>query len=457
MKLKLLLASSLFAVMMSESIAQYLKNENYVNATGVSNNGLVVIYNEYAGPIYLWNSKTDITDDLGGTAPGNGYGGLMKFSDDGKYISGSSIVEGSGNIGEMSRYDSSTNKWNTLGRLGYINGVTAGAGYSISGNGKIVVGNSYDSITKKGVGAVWSGNTKLTNLGTMVAKRASRALDVNHDGSVIAGGQDIGGPYKAIVWRKNGTENYDAGSYLMIDPSQGNTSNNLLGEARAVSGDGKLIGGGGAFISSYSSDAWLWNEKDGAIILKNTIIEANVTKGYVTGINHDGTIAVGFIAYSDKFDDAPQNIGFIWTKEGGMKDLNVLVADELKYDLAGDAIQGANDISSNGKYITGVSHMANRPKYHTFLLELPDNFLSTQQQTVKTNEVKLYPNPVTDYLNIDSKDKIEAVKIYNTVGQLVAQPKVSNNKVNLTNLNTGVYNVNITTVSGTKTYKVIKK
>ena len=77
MKLKLLLASSLFAVMMSESIAQYLKNENYVNATGVSNNGLVVIYNEYAGPIYLWNSKTDITDDLGGTAPGNGYGGLM--------------------------------------------------------------------------------------------------------------------------------------------------------------------------------------------------------------------------------------------------------------------------------------------------------------------------------------------------------------------------------------------
>ena len=135
----------------------------------------------------------------------------------------------------------------------------------------------------------------------------------------------------------------------------------------------------------------------------------------------------------------------------------VTVADELKYDLAGDAIQGANDISSNGKYITGVSHMANRPKYHTFLLELPDNFLSTQQQTVKTNEVKLYPNPVTDYLNIDSKDKIEAVKIYNTVGQLVAQPKVSNNKVNLTNLNTGVYNVNITTVSGTKTYKVIKK
>lgn len=294
MKLKLLLASSLFAVLTSQSSAQYLKNENYVNSMGVSNTGKVSIYNNYAESIYLWNPDTNTTTDIGAISPGNGYGGLVKFSDDENYTSGTSIVEGSGNIGEMSRYNMQTQQWQTLGRLGGTSGVSAGSGYDISADGKTIVGISYDPVTKKAVGAVWNG-TNLINLGTLYPNKQSRALSVSGDGSVVVGGQDTGSPFRGIVWRKNSSGTYE-GSMLLIDPKLGNVDSNTLGEARAVSGDGKWIGGGGA---TTSTEAWLWNEKDGAIILKNTIVEANVTKGYVTGINHDGTIAVGFIMYSD--------------------------------------------------------------------------------------------------------------------------------------------------------------
>ena len=452
MKIKFLFASALFALSINQVSAQYLKNQDYINSMGVSNTGKISIYNSYAESIFLWNPDANITTDIGAISPGNGYGGLVMFSDDSNYTSGTSIVDGSGNIAEMSKYNMQTQQWQTLGRLGGTSGVSAGSGYDISGDGNTIVGISYDPVSKKAVGTVWNG-TNLINLGTLNPNRQSRALSVSRDGSVVVGGQDTASPFRGIVWRKNSSGTYD-GSMLLIDPNLGNADSNTLGEARVVSGDGKWIGGGGA---TNTTDAYLWNSVDGAIILKNTLVQAANSKGYVTGINYDGSIAVGFFMYFQNLGEMPQYVPFIWTKQGGLKNLNTVVKDELKFDLKGDIIQGANDISANGKYITATSHVSGRSSFHTSRIQLPENFLAIQQQEVKANEIKLYPNPVKDYLNIDSKDKIETIKIYNTVGQLISQPKITNNKVSLSNLSSGVYHVNVTTKNGTKSYKIIKK
>ena len=70
--------------------------------------------------------------------------------------------------------------------------------------------------------------------------------------------------------------------------------------------------------------------------------------------------------------------------------------------------------------------------------------------------INLYPNPVTNSFQIDSKKNIETVKLYNNTGNL---SKTFNGKssYNISDLSAGVYIVNIKTQTSSNTLKVIKK
>ncbi len=73
---------------------------------------------------------------------------------------------------------------------------------------------------------------------------------------------------------------------------------------------------------------------------------------------------------------------------------------------------------------------------------------------VNSKSTKIYPNPVTDFLTIESKTNQE-VKAYSVLGQLVLTTnlKVGKNQINLSSLPKGNYIVNI----GADSYKIIKK
>jgi hypothetical protein len=75
------------------------------------------------------------------------------------------------------------------------------------------------------------------------------------------------------------------------------------------------------------------------------------------------------------------------------------------------------------------------------------------------SKMKLYPNPVSDQLNITSNDKIQEVKIFNVSGQLVASLKANATSatMNVSNLKAGVFMVQIQTEKGIQTSKLIKK
>ncbi|QTV06384.1 GEVED domain-containing protein [Faecalibacter bovis] len=75
------------------------------------------------------------------------------------------------------------------------------------------------------------------------------------------------------------------------------------------------------------------------------------------------------------------------------------------------------------------------------------------------SSIKLYPNPIKDILKIESDKEIKSIKVINTLGQQVGDYKVnqSNTEVNFSGLTSGVYIVQITTVDGVITKKVIKK
>ena len=70
-----------------------------------------------------------------------------------------------------------------------------------------------------------------------------------------------------------------------------------------------------------------------------------------------------------------------------------------------------------------------------------------------------YPNPVENQLNLSAQENIQTVEIFNLLGQSVAKssPDALNSTMDMSNLNAGVYLVNVTINNQTGAYRVIKQ
>ncbi|MFM7090694.1 MAG: T9SS type A sorting domain-containing protein, partial [Bacteroidota bacterium] len=73
-------------------------------------------------------------------------------------------------------------------------------------------------------------------------------------------------------------------------------------------------------------------------------------------------------------------------------------------------------------------------------------------------QIKIYPNPATEFVSIDTKLRIKNVYIANSNGQLVKQAPLTNNQIDLLQLQPGVYFIILATEEG-KFYnqKIIKQ
>ncbi len=74
------------------------------------------------------------------------------------------------------------------------------------------------------------------------------------------------------------------------------------------------------------------------------------------------------------------------------------------------------------------------------------------------NVFSVYPNPVKDVLNIESAAAVNSVVVYDVLGKVVlqAQPDAISPKVDMSNLSSGAYMVQVTIGNASKTVKVIK-
>jgi len=75
-------------------------------------------------------------------------------------------------------------------------------------------------------------------------------------------------------------------------------------------------------------------------------------------------------------------------------------------------------------------------------------------------QINVYPNPAIDFINIDSETKINEIKIYNNIGQLVKKLKLNtSNKVNINvaNLKNGIYLMKISSAEKTLFKKFVIK
>ncbi|WP_210149023.1 T9SS type A sorting domain-containing protein [Chryseobacterium scophthalmum] len=82
--------------------------------------------------------------------------------------------------------------------------------------------------------------------------------------------------------------------------------------------------------------------------------------------------------------------------------------------------------------------------------------LAVNDSSVKKSRTMIYPNPATDYLEIQTESNVNSVEIYDMSGRK-ENTEVNNNRINISNLTPGNYLLKIKTSNETITKKFIKK
>ena len=296
-------------------------------------------------PFYKWTAAT------GAVSLGSGYfGGQPSLSSDGSTILYNALNPATG-VYEMARVSWNGGTPTPMGSLGVVGSSTGqdetSSSYQISGDGQTGVGLAW---INGGTGghAMVSHNGVVTDLGSSVADRSTRANAVNYNGTVVGGWQEADwGGWQGAVW-KNGQQ-------TLMTTSDGN----FLGEVRAMSADGNW-----AFGKGYDLGAYRWSEATGTQIL-GSLWEGAYSSVY--GASADGNVAVGA---SWNWDGPPTwGRAFVWTASGGMLDLTDY-ALSLGYSFGGDdvVLAGASAISGDGNTIAGFTNYGD-----AFLLHLDLN------------------------------------------------------------------------------------
>jgi hypothetical protein len=130
-------------------------------------------------------------------------------------------------------------------------------------------------------------------------------------------------------------------------------------------------------------------------------------------------------------------------------------ADEGFYnyglDVYSDVRYNENANGWNGSYIpgniysSGIQHAIIDAKFSTTNLSSDNN---------EGNVLAVYPNPASDVLNINTHDNAR-VNVYAVTGELVIAENISDSRLNIENLNAGVYMIEIITENNKLTERLV--
>lgn len=380
----------------------------------ISDGGIVSMHTS-AGQIFKWDEINGLVQ-IGSISNGYPAAGRTLITGDGTKIASSTTNSGTG-FNEISTYDIASTSWSNHGGLvpaGWDGHVSSTWGMTSDGN--TVVGLGW--VTAGSAHAVkWDAANGVTDLGSIVPNRSSRANAVNSDGSVIVGWQDQDNGTRSGAKWVNGVESF-------ITDSNGE----YVGEAGDVSADGNTI------IGAAMPNPYVWNSVSGVTYITHPNSSA-FFRGGATGISADGKKVVGFFR---PFAAPPMSgEGFIWTAAGGRVNLNDYAVS------IGINTQGVNmtlplAISKDGKRVAGIGTNASN-QIVAFYLDLSKIQLSTHESTKQNTNISIYPNPLKDILYFKGISKIDKVEIYNMVGQKVKTDNAVESRIDVSSLSKGNY------------------
>lgn len=298
----------------------------------------------------------------------------------------------------------------------------------VSGNGSVVVGRSYMT----GQGFRWE-NGVMESLSTDEIQFVE-AWGISADGTTIAGSAIINGVQQAALWKEG------EGITGLGAPDGGSSC------AFKVSDDGNFAAG---FLQGSSGErAFRWSETDGMMELGTL----GGVHSHAQDVSNDGTVVVGWSQI-----ESSEYVAFYWTEEAGMQSLKNVLENTYGLDLSGWTLTVANAISGDGKTIVGYG-LNPDGKQEAWRVVLSGNMSSDE---ISQNEIILYPNPTTGIINIQTKETIRAVSVYNSIGQKVTFNSLNkeNTSIDISNLPSGTYFIEVTLNNNktVKRYKVLRK
>ena len=432
-----------------------------------SNSGHVRVYRNMSG---IW---TQIGADINGEASGDKSGHSVSLSADGSIVAiGASFNTGNGyNSGHVRVYRNISDVLTQIGTDIDGEAVSDLSGYniSLSSSGSILAigasfnaGNGIESGHVRVYGNnsdVWSQIGNDIN-GEATGDQSGKSVSLSFNGSTLAigalynSGNGSGSGhvrvYKNIldVWTQIGADINGEASGDWSGYSVSLSSDGSIVAIGATNNDGNGVSSGHVRVYKNINSVWtqIGNDINGEA--------ASAHSGTSVSLSSDGTIvAIGADGNDENGIDSGhvriyQNISDVWTQIGTDID------GEAAFDYSGISVSLSLDGSTlviGAPLNDGNGSLSGHVRVFDLsgLLSLEDNFIS--------KNFTIFPNPVKEQLQLQFNNTLEFKKatIYNYYGQLVLQSKTT--IINVSNLSSGIYFVEVETNKGKGVKKIIKK
>ena len=434
-----------------------------------SDSGHVRVYRNMTG---IW---TQIGADIDGEAENDNLGGSVSLSSDGNILAiGGAGNSGNGTFsGHVRVYNNISDVWTQIGTD--IDGEAAsdrsGYGVSLSADGsKVAIGalfnddngiNSGHVRVYENISAVWT-QIGADIDGEATDDRSGSSVSLSSNGNILAIGANLNDG------NINGSDSGHVRVYENISGVWTQIGADINGEAVgdnsgvcvSLSSDGNVVAIGANYndgngnwsghVRVYENISAVWTQIGADI---NGEAPQDLS-GWRVSLSSDGSIlAIGALQNSGNGSDSGhvriyQNLSGIWTQIGA--------------DIDGEAVEDASgwsvSLSSDGNTVAigaepndGNGNNSGHVRVYDLsaLLNLEDNEIG--------KNFTVYPNPVNNHLQLQLSTTLEFKKatIYNYYGQLVLQSKATT--INVSNLSSGVYFLEIETNKGKGVKKIIKQ
>mgnify|MGYP001349606428 FL=1 len=129
------------------------------------------------------------------------------------------------------------------------------------------------------------------------------------------------------------------------------------------------------------------------------------------------------------------------------RDTNIMIYGYSHIPLSADSVVNVYDFV--------LEHVPNTHLTNDWIIKLTDVWgytvqgqfsgVNTQNMEGLAPKLKIYPNPVSNFLiiDLDKKNELSIVKIYDIYGQTAIAERITENKINVSKLNSGIYFISL--------------
>jgi hypothetical protein len=459
-----------------------MSNDRCGWSTAISANGNIVAmgspFNQNGGGsagqvrVFEWTNDawTQIGSDLNGETGGDQTGQAVSLSSDGSIVAiGEPFNNDPGyTSGQVRVFQNINSEWSQVGQDLYGESALAGAGTSVdlSDNGTIVAFGAPN--TPVDGFNTFVGNVEVFELqnnnwvqrggdieGDGLVIKFGQSVSLSADGNIIAIGQ-TGDPTNSDTGRVKIYEYLNNQWVQLGSTILGTTENDEFGYEVSLSAAGNILAIGSYTIEEVKVFEFINGDW---IQIGNTL--TGETNGGTFGFSLSLSASGSLLAVGDRFNSIDGNQtgrAYVFeNQEGEWTPIANPIVGAAVGDQAGFSVSITQDGykvavgSTNGKDDQGnvVGHVR----------VFENSSILNTDYLDEVDLVKIYPNPATEEVKIQSKQNINSYQIFSIVGEMVEQKNISNLtqfSIDIQNLISGMYILMLQTQNGETGLRLVK-